>query len=240
MFKVAYITDVGVKRSSNQDAVFFSEDLNLCIVADGMGGHNAGEIASELAVETIKNYIEFNKKIISNTDLILNSINEANSKIYLESIKNEKYSGMGTTCSLFLCEDSNIFIGHVGDSRIYYITDDLINQLTEDHTLVESLVKSGEITREAAKLHPKRNVILRALGTDSDVKIDTFQYSVVNKSKILICSDGLTSEISDEEIFDIINNNTLEKSVEVLVSRANEYGGADNITVLLSEFDLRC
>lgn len=236
MFRVAYKTDVGVKRATNQDAVLVCEDLGLCIVADGMGGHNAGEVASALAVEIIEDYTRTNLENEPKQALIKNAFISANKKIYLRALKDDECKGMGTTCSLMLLDDSKISIGHVGDSRIYSLTKDSIKQLTEDHTLVENLIKRGEITRAAAKSHPKRNMITRALGTSHDIDIDLLTYTINSDSKILICSDGLTGKISDKEILDMVNANTIESAVDLLVELANERGGSDNITIILVDF----
>lgn len=237
MFQISYKTDIGLKRVNNQDSILVCKDIGLCIVADGMGGHNAGEVASSNAVEFIESYIRENIEKEEKKNLIVNSLLKANKEIYLKSLNNEEYKNMGTTCSLILCENFNVYIGHVGDSRIYYINNDYINQITEDHTFVEKLVESGEITREAAKIHPKRNVITRAVGTEYDLKVDFLSYAVEKKSKILICSDGLTGKIDDSEIFEVVNANTIEKSVNSLVKLANDRGGSDNISIVLVEFN---
>lgn len=236
MFRVAYKTDIGLQRTTNQDAVLVCEDLNLCIVADGMGGHNAGEVASSLAVSIIEDYTRAHVDDEPKLDMIEKAFISANKEVYLKSIKEEECKGMGTTCSLVLVNEREITIGHVGDSRIYLLTEDSIKQLTEDHTLVESLIKRGEITRAAAKNHPKRNMITRALGTSVDIEVDLLTYNVEKNSKVLICSDGLTGRIDDEEILEVINNNTIESAVESLVDLANVRGGSDNITIVVIGF----
>lgn len=236
MFQVAYKTDIGLKREINEDSVLVCEDLGLFIVADGMGGHNAGEVASSLAVSIIEDYIRSHIEIESKQELIQNAFLKANRDIYLKSLNDPECRGMGTTCSLVLSEEADVYIGHVGDSRIYYVANESIKQITEDHTLVEKLIKNGEITREAAKIHPKRNVITRALGTDSELKVDYLSQRVENGSKILICSDGLTGKINDDEILKMISTNTIECAVESLVKLANDRGGLDNITIILISF----
>ncbi len=238
MFRVAYKTDVGLKRSNNQDAILVREDIGLCIVADGMGGHKAGEIASAMTVESVERYIRGRMNLPDVEELIQLAIKDANRLVYLEALRNPEYKGMGTTCSLIISKGDNVHIGHVGDSRIYYVTDKKILQITEDHTLVEKLIKSGEITREAAKLHPKRNVIMRAVGTNSELEVDFFSYPVKNEGRILICSDGLTGKVTDDEIFSIINQgNDINSTVNSLVQIANDRGGADNISVILVCFE---
>ncbi len=238
MFRVAYRTDVGLKRSNNQDAILVKEDIGLCIVADGMGGHKAGEIASSMTVDAIEHYVRDRIGMSDIEELIQLAIKDANRIVYLEALKNPEYKGMGTTCSLIISEDESVHIGHVGDSRIYYVTDDKIIQITEDHTLVEKLIKSGEITRAAAETHPKRNVIMRAVGTNSELEVDFFSYPIKKPSRILICSDGLTGKVKDHEIFEIINegNEDIQKTVDSLVQIANDRGGADNISVILMKF----
>jgi len=233
MFQVAYKTDVGIKRASNQDTIKFSDRLNCFIVADGMGGHLAGEIASQMAVETIEKYLIKQLEVSEVSICIEESIKLANKEIYLKSLDNADYRGMGTTCSMVVLKDDKIHLGHVGDSRIYFSDGQTIEQMTTDHSLVENLVESGEITREEARSHPKRHVITRAIGTDPTIEVDYAVYDMKTASKIIICSDGLTEKVKDQEILEVINTHNLDESVNLLVELANDRGGSDNISVIL-------
>jgi len=233
MFQVAYKTDVGIKRANNQDTIKFSDDLNCFIVADGMGGHLAGEIASQLAVKTIEDYLIAHLESDDVEDCIRSAISQANKDVYLKSLDNVDYRGMGTTCSMVVLKDKKIHIGHVGDSRIYFVNQSGIDQITTDHSLVESLVENGEITREEARHHPKRHVITRAIGTDPTVEVDYAKFDADTILKIVICSDGLTEKVEDLEILKTINTHTIDESVNVLVELANDRGGSDNISVIL-------
>lgn len=232
MFQVACKTDVGKKRTINQDALLVTEDLHLYLVADGMGGHQAGEIASQMTVDVVESYIRKHLEDVSPKELITTAITEANKQVYLKSFDGEEYRGMGTTCSLVLVKDGHVYLGHVGDSRIYFIYDD-IKQVTTDHSLVEDLVAMGEISRDEAKTHPKRHVITRAVGTDATVQVDLLDFELGQIKKILICSDGLSEKLDDQEILNMVNAHNLNEAVDNLVQLANDRGGNDNITVVL-------
>ena len=237
-------TSKGKIREINQDSYYISADENcpLFIIADGMGGHKAGEVASKLAVEIISSSFENQIKNIEMDDnsiinAIKNSIWRANDEIYRKSIENEEYSGMGTTVTMAYETNGNIFIGHVGDSRAYLLRDNTLYQITKDHSLVEELVKNGSITREEARFHPQKNIITRAVGTDKEVEIDLI---VKEKSKgdiLLLCTDGLTNMLNDEEIKELlIINDDMQKACELLVQLSNEKGGLDNISVVAIKF----
>jgi len=232
MFHVAYKTDVGKRRTNNQDALLVDEQLNLYMVADGMGGHQAGEIASQMTVETVSNHM---KSCIGQSTIktcILEAVTEANKKVYLASLENIDFRGMGTTCSMVIKQENDIYIGHVGDSRIYLVSDNIV-QITKDHTLVEDLLRHGEITKEEAESHPKRHVITRAVGTDPTVEVDVMTCGLEGINKIVICSDGLTELVSNQEILEIVNTHSIDQAVEQLIQLANDRGGTDNITVVL-------
>lgn len=239
MFDVAYQTDIGLKRSNNQDTIKVCEGLGLCLVADGMGGHKGGEIASEMAADTVEAVIGQANSFDSVEAWVKHAISQANKDIYLKAIDEPELRGMGTTCSLVVVKDDMVHIGHVGDSRIYFVSDAEIRQVTIDHTLVEDLIKRGELKREDAKQHPKRNVITRAVGTDSDVEVDYSSYRVVDTEKVLLCSDGLTGRVEDHEILEIVNNNSIDDAVKALIKLANDRGGADNISVVIMSFKNR-
>ena len=237
-------TDVGKIRDNNQDAYYISQkgDSFLFIIADGMGGHKAGEIASKMAIDIISNSLESlltdstvgDKEI---QDKIRSSIYEANDKIYRKSMEDEKFSGMGTTVTLAYAMDRNIFIGHAGDSRAYLFRDGILSQITKDHSLVEELIRNGSISVEEAKHHPQRNIITRAVGTSKEIKADLMVESKNKDDILLLCTDGLTNMLDDDEIKDsLIINKDIQKACEELIKLSNDKGGFDNITILAVKF----
>lgn len=236
------VSDVGLKRLANQDFIFSSgeEDFPLFILADGMGGHNAGEVASELCVNIIREEFASNRdKLDNEKDLIKTikeSVKKANKYIYNKSLESKEFNGMGTTLTLAYILDHKIYIGHVGDSRAYFIDRNNIKQITEDHSLVNQLLKSGSISNEQAKTHPKRNVITKALGADIDVEMDIYTLEYKKDEILMICSDGLTNMLDDQEIFDIIHREDIDKTSEVLIEEAKKNGGLDNISIIIIKF----
>lgn len=238
--KVFAKSDIGKAREMNQDAYYASqpsETVGLYIVADGMGGYNGGEVASTLAVTTAKNYIENNFAQIEHTrekieELVKNAIEYANMVVYEKSKKVKMLEGMGTTMEVALVKDNRVYIGHVGDSRIYRIRKNFIRKLTTDHSYVEKLVKDGTITREEALHHPKKNMLTKALGCTSFVEPDTMVKGFLKDDILVITSDGLTNMVKDEEIYNTITEN-IDTSAETLLEKANEAGGLDNITVII-------
>ena len=238
--KVFAKSDIGKAREMNQDAYYASqpsETVGLYIVADGMGGYNGGEVASTLAVTTAKNYIENNFAQIEHTkekieELVKNAIEYANMVVYEKSKEVKMLEGMGTTMEVALVKDNRVYIGHVGDSRIYRIRKNFIRKLTTDHSYVEKLVKDGTITREEALHHPKKNMLTKALGCTSFVEPDTMVKGFLKDDILVITSDGLTNMVKDEEIYNTITEN-VDTAAEILVETANEAGGLDNITVII-------
>lgn len=234
------ITDTGLKRTINQDSVYCSEDAvgifsNLFIVADGMGGHNAGDMASKLCVEAF--YKSVSESELRTPVSILNeAVFYAHGQIQDKADESPDYYGMGTTLVAAVIMDKTLYIANIGDSRLYILRDGL-EQITEDHSLVEEMVKSGELAKENVRSHPNKNIITRALGIGMDIQPDYFDISVQEGDIILMCSDGLTNMLEDAEIEYIIKNNRsdLRRTCMELVNRANEAGGKDNITVLLVE-----
>ena len=232
-------TDVGKAREMNQDyySIPSSEnDLQLYILADGMGGYNGGEIASRLAAETTKNYIQNNfEKIEHDKEAILKLVKDAmeyaNMVVYEESKKDEKLQGMGTTLDVCFIYNSKIYIGHVGDSRIYLIKKDIARKITKDHSYVQQLVEDKKITREEAEHHPKKNMLLKALGCTSYVEPDIRARNLEKDDILLMCSDGLTNMVEESKIYEVVRENK-EKAPEILVNLANNAGGYDNITVI--------
>lgn len=237
------ITDVGRERSINEDYISLpetSESLKIFILADGMGGANAGEIASVEAVKASKKYIEenINKILIADPDevrqLILNAVLEANKRVIELSNTVKEYKGMGTTLIVLYVLKNKVFIGHVGDSRVYRIRKNIIRQLTKDHSFVQELVNTGTITKQEAKNHPQKNILTKVIGYEQDIKPDIITKGFLKDDVILICSDGLTNMLEDSQIYEIITNNILDnqKMSKELVDRANESGGLDNISVI--------
>ena len=233
-------TDIGKSREMNQDYYYVSDEkdeIKLYILADGMGGYNGGEIASKLAVESVKNYINHNYHSIEyDKDGILNLMKEAieyaNMMVYEKSKEDETLNEMGTTLDVLLIYKEKLYIGHVGDSRIYGIRKNNIRRITVDHSYVEKLIKDGSITREEAKTHPKRNMLIKAIGSNTFVVPDLMEKVFLKDDTILMCSDGLNNMLSEEEIMKIVKEEGKDVA-EKLVEKANEAGGTDNITVIV-------
>lgn len=239
--EIGFLTDIGCKRRSNQDAVGVyvnQTNLKLAMVADGMGGHQAGDIASQLTISDLGKAWE-SSSLSEQEEIIqwlLKNIQAENELIYEKGQTNPEQTGMGTTLvALVLLEDSLIF-AHVGDSRFYLIREGNIKQLTDDHSLVNELVKSGEITLEMAQTHPRKNVLVRSIGMPGLVEIDVTDMKTLPGDILLVCSDGLTNMVSDDAILKLtLDAPTLEEALSSLVNEANEAGGVDNITVLLAK-----
>ena len=233
-------TDIGKVRDMNQDSFYISspeDNIQIFIVADGMGGYKGGEIASKLAVETSKNYIinnfnsiEHDRESIMN--LIKSAIEYANLSIYEKSKEIPELENMGTTIDICLVIPNKVYIGHVGDSRVYRKRKDFFRKLTTDHSYVQQLVSDGTITKEEAYHHPKKNMLIKALGCSSLVEPDVMVKGFLKDDILLMCSDGLTNMLKDEEIVKIINENPQE-ACNKLVEKANENGGLDNITAVI-------
>ena len=233
-------TDIGKAREINQDYYYISpekEEPKLYILADGMGGYKGGEVASSLATDTVKRYIQDNFcKTPREKEAILKLINDAiqyaNMVVYEKSKEVKELEGMGTTLEVCLIYNSKAYIGHVGDSRIYRIRKGVIRKLTKDHSYVQQLVEDGKITREEANVHPKKNMLTKALGctayVEPDIRVRNFELGDI----FVICSDGLTNMVSEEKIFDIVTLGP-QKAVDKLIEEANQAGGYDNITVVI-------
>lgn len=239
MLKTFSLTDIGKKRKLNQDYVYTSERPvgnlpNVFIVADGMGGHNAGDYASKYTVETIVKEIEASFEV--NPEKILQkAIDTANERIIKLANENESLSGMGTTVVAATCMGRFLRVANVGDSRLY-VVGEKITQITRDHSLVEEMVRMGGIDRETARNHPDKNIITRAIGAADTVDIDFFNVELKPGEIVLMCSDGLTNMLEDEEIRMILNGQRdIVEKAEELVKAANNNGGKDNIAVVLIE-----
>lgn len=238
-------TDKGRRRELNEDSFKIcgfenGADVGFCILADGMGGHNAGEIASGSAVEIIAGELEDTEPCAERdavTADMAEAIDLANTKIYEMSLRNVEQAGMGTTAVMVYSCGGKLCIANVGDSRAYLITRSEICRMTIDHSVVEQLIMSGSITREAALHHPDKNIITRAVGTEEYVDADFFNYDAENGDVILLCSDGLTEMVSEDEIMNTVNSaESVQSAVEKLIDTANENGGVDNITVIAVRF----
>ncbi|KMJ58592.1 protein phosphatase [Bacillus sp. LL01] len=243
---MVFLTDRGRIRSHNEDngGIFVNKDGTiLAVVCDGMGGHQAGEVASERAVSHIKEMWEETINISSPepAEIWLKTfILQTNQTLFEHANSHEECQGMGTTIVAAILGDSFVTLAHVGDSRIYLISDAAAKQLTEDHTFVNELVKSGQISKEDAEHHPRKNVILQALGTEKSVRIDIKTITYDDPGYILLCSDGLTDKVNSREIVEVLNNGSqdLSAKAEELIRRANHYGGEDNITVAILELSV--
>ncbi len=234
-------SDIGKAREMNQDSYYISdlekEDLKLYILADGMGGYKGGEVASSLAVSSSRNYIVNNfKKTRKDREnllkLLRDAVEYANMIVYEKSKETEELQDMGTTIDICLIYNNKVFIAHVGDSRVYRIRKNIIRKLTTDHSYVEKLVKDGTITKEEAYNHPKKNMLMKALGCNSFVEPDVICKGFLKDDIILMCSDGLTNMLRDSEIYNLLLNNP-DKPEEALIKEANNLGGYDNITTII-------
>lgn len=234
-------TDIGHYRKINEDSFFIYRNERLIggMVADGMGGHNAGEVASKMAAELIKSSIieGFYPEMdyIELSEVIRRAFAEANEEIFRKSKVESNTTGMGTTAAAAFVFGGKLITANVGDSRVYLIKDGVINQLTRDHSFVEELIEQGNLTPESAKLHPHRNYITRALGTEPFVKTDIL-INEYDGETVVICSDGLTNLVTDEQIADIVlQYEDYEEAAAALVNFANQKGGPDNITCVIFE-----
>lgn len=238
--KIYSKTDVGKRRTANQDAYYvgqFDNGTVVAVVCDGMGGAKGGNIASEKAVAVISDYIvkSYSPKMSSTAveNLLRAAVETANTEVYELAKTNSDYEGMGTTVVAVLVIDNLAHIVHVGDSRAYLIGANEIEQLTTDHSIVQAMVSSGEISEDEAKQHPKKNIITRAVGTERQIQSD---YNIVLKPEnatLLICTDGLSNMVDEQNIFSAVRNTPEENCIDTLVDMANSAGGSDNITAVL-------
>ncbi len=233
-------SDIGKARDMNQDYYYVSpleSDIKLYILADGMGGYKGGEIASNLAVNCAKNYIcnnwpKIEKDKLEIMNLINSAIEYANMIVFEKSLEIEELHDMGTTLEVVILWNNKVFIGHVGDSRVYRIRKNVMRRLTTDHSYVEKLIKDGSITKDEAYHHPNKNMLLKALGCSNLVKPDVFYKGFLKGDILLMCSDGLTNMLKESEIYSILLNNP-DKPEVALINEANKMGGIDNITAII-------
>lgn len=241
-------TDVGMQRSNNQDSFGRDEYLGLFLVADGMGGHAAGEVASELTARTICDYVRGQMNSDEATlplngaawqEILRNGVLRANELVHQKSISNSAYAGMGTTVTGLLIRGNIAYVFHVGDSRFYSLRDSQLRLLSSDHSWVNEQIRQNIITPAEARKHPWRNMILRAVGTRPDLQVDTFEIELAVGDRLLLCSDGLSSMVEDESIRKVLDDRSLkpETITRKLVAMANEAGGTDNITVIVIQIE---
>lgn len=228
-------TDIGKERKINEDFFYISDEkdeVQLAILADGMGGYNAGEVASKTATQAVREYIKEHhlKKDIEET--IRQSIEYANKVVYEKAKTKKELEGMGTTLDVCLIYNNKIYIGHIGDSRVYRIRDNEMQRITRDDSYVQTLIEDGKITKEEAFNHPKKNMITKALGCMGDVVPNIYEEAFKENDIILMTSDGLTNMVKEEKILEIIKQDP-EKAVDKLIKQANDNGGYDNITVVI-------
>lgn len=251
------ITDIGQRRQRNEDSYLVNDKLGLYIVADGMGGHAGGEFASKIAVSTVEEIIRGEDREKSHVsednpldtpadegtdnnqvegveqERLKEAINRAGNMIVRRAYEEPELKGMGTTATVMLRVDTKAFIAHVGDSRAYCVREGKIMQITEDHSLVHEQLKSGLITEEEAKTHQLKNIITRSVGVQEEVEVDTIVWQLEVGDFYLLCSDGLSNMVEDNEIQDIVTRHDVEQAARELVDLANDRGGDDNITLIL-------
>jgi serine/threonine protein phosphatase PrpC len=238
--EVAVKTHVGHIRQVNEDSAEVVRRENravLALVADGMGGHRAGDVASQMTLETLKKAFEavdLNKDASAWEDWLLKSVQEANHTIYQYAMNHDDCQGMGTTIVATVFLEDYYVLAHVGDSRIYRYTQDKLEAVTEDHSLVNELMRSGQITKEEAEIHPQRNVITRALGTEEHVEVDIKTLFYLGDEYVLLCSDGLSNTVRDEQLSLVLSGDELlDEKASKLLQHALDAGGEDNVTLIL-------
>jgi serine/threonine protein phosphatase PrpC len=251
--KITYqsVTDVGRKRKGNEDSLFVNPEQHLFVVADGMGGHAAGEVASKIAVEAINEFIcltsgdeeitwpfGLDENISYDGNRLKTAIRYANRKVLDATKERTEYEGMATTVAAVLVDGETANLGHVGDSRVYLFHDSALKQLTNDHSWVNEQLQSGVISADQARSHPLRNVVTRALGGKADLQVEMQFHKMSPGDVLLVCSDGLTTMLADDQIARIFGESgaDIEKAAKSLVAESNARGGEDNITVLLIQF----
>lgn len=240
--KIVGGTDVGNVRPANEDyyKIFKFNERSFCaVVADGMGGHKGGKVASTTAANIIVDHIRENIADAKNDDEIISvitrGVNIANEQIYIQSITIDELEGMGTTAVIVYCKDDEIFVANVGDSRLYVVKD-TIHQVTKDHSYVQDLVDKGIIAPEEAATHPNKNLITKALGTEIKIEADFFKLDAEPGLKLVLCTDGLSNFVDDKTIEKTVKENSIEAANKILIDLAKENGGRDNITLINIEF----
>lgn len=234
-------TDTGRVRKINEDSYYHDpEHMGLYIVADGMGGHQAGEVASSLAVETLSALLRTplmggNTGTAYIEDIMRDAVVKTNRTVYDLATSKTGYSGMGTTVVVCVVKNNHLHVAHIGDSRAYLLRDGVLKQLTTDHSLVQELLSKGRITEEEAVDHPRKNILTRALGTDSSVPVDTMEMVLKSGDIIMLCTDGITNHVDENELKSFLKENAPEMACREIIALANDRGGFDNMTVLVIE-----
>jgi protein phosphatase len=244
------LTHVGKQRQHNEDAFLVADEAKLYLVADGMGGHAAGEIASRIAVDSISEFIVHTKEDDGTwphaydehygraTNRLMAALRLANTRVLEAMRKDARLRGMGTTVVAALADDSKMSVAHVGDSRAYLVRNGEMMRLTNDHSWVFEQVQAGMLTEAEAEKHPLRNVITKAVGAKEEIDLETVEHHLVKGDVLLLCSDGLTEMVSDDEIMAVLREEAEPRAAcERLVARANEQGGRDNVTVVVAQFE---
>lgn len=234
---VGILSDIGNKRELNEDSVGCYEDdvKRIYVIADGVGGHNAGEVASKLAVDTTIEYIKSLKDITDMESVLREAITYSNRRIYEQSTSDDSLNGMGTTITACLIHNSDLAVANVGDSSCYAISDNKIMKVTKDHSLVQQLVDAGSITEQEAFKHPNRNIITRSLGTKIVVEVDIFKLNLKNICKVILCTDGLSDEVGKDEIYEIAAEYNCDEACKKLIELSKMRGARDNISVIVFE-----
>lgn len=244
---MAGLSDKGLRRSVNQDHIGFNQELGIAVLADGMGGHRAGEVAAQMAVETVLD--ELQKLMLQQIpgsitssqllEFLSHTISDSNRSIYQAAEADEDHKGMGTTLVAAVIEGSVLHVGHVGDSRLYLYREKTLTRITKDHSLVQDLIDKGFYTEDEARDANVGHVVTRALGSKHDIEVDTLQQELLEKDLLLMCSDGLTDMVPEWQIAEVIadHGNDLELVAKKLVSLANSYGGRDNISIILTQLN---
>jgi len=243
--RIAGFTDTGLRRQINEDHIDFNQELGIAVLADGMGGHQSGEIASHMAVESVMEHLRSmadpeSSRAITGSQLleyVSNTISYSNSMIFQASEALEQHKGMGTTLVAALVRDGFIYAGHVGDSRLYVFRDSSLERITKDHSLVQDLVDRGFYTEEEAREASVGHIVTRALGTKEQVEVDTVQHELRDGDIYLLCSDGLSDMVADWKIQETLRErmHDLDDAAQTLVRVANSHGGKDNISVILMQ-----
>ncbi|MBR3942727.1 MAG: Stp1/IreP family PP2C-type Ser/Thr phosphatase [Clostridia bacterium] len=234
--QIAGKTDIGKIREQNEDSFSIDKNMRFAVVADGMGGHNKGEVASVMATELLCKKMS-DKAFEMSEENIRKILNEVNRDIHSRSLTDENCSGMGTTLVASVWDENDVYVFHVGDSRCYALYNNVLEQVTKDHTLVQKLLDAGEISADEVESFPNKHIITKAMGTESDIEPDVIKIDKNTCRALLLCSDGLTNHVSDAEIQAYIDcAENAEETVEKLINHANDNGGMDNITAVLVLF----
>lgn len=239
------ISDIGNRRQINEDYMGYrqfkneNQEMGVYIIADGLGGHQKGEVASRMAVEKILFYFEENwEEVLNNQKQIVKvlyeSIEFANSKIYEKSVSNPIYKGMATTITLAVILENILYLANVGDSRAYMFDGNNLKKLTQDNSLIEEMLRQGVITNEQAQNHPQKNVITRAVGIEENLKVDLYENDITENQTLILTTDGLTNSLNDQQIKEILQStDNIKDQCNILIKKSKELGGQDNISVLI-------